>query len=75
VIQPKCAACQEVAFAKATATEELQRKESSDAEPASGRDLEQYVTGLNGTGQSLPAETRSFIEPKLGYDFGKVKVQ
>ncbi|HEY5749330.1 MAG TPA: DUF4157 domain-containing protein [Chryseolinea sp.] len=66
VIQAKCAACEE--------EEKLQRKESTDTGQTVGKDLEQYVSGLKGTGQPLPTETRSFLEPKLGYDFGKVKI-
>lgn len=67
VIQPKCAACEEE-------EEKLQRKGTNESGPAVGGDLEQYVSGLNGTGQPLPTEARSFMEPKLGYDFGKVKI-
>ncbi|SHH64563.1 protein of unknown function [Chryseolinea serpens] len=54
--------------------EKLQRKEGGPGEVRAGNPLEHYVRGLNNGGQSFPSETRSFFEPKLGYDFSKVKI-
>jgi hypothetical protein len=66
-LQRKCAHCEEE-------EEKLQRKESGPGEAQTGNPLEHYVEGLNNGGQSFPSETRRFFEPRLGYDFSKVKI-
>jgi outer membrane protein OmpA-like peptidoglycan-associated protein len=45
-----------------------------DNEATADHTLESYVGNLNGRGQSLSNEVRSFYEPRFGYDFSNVKV-
>lgn len=66
-IQRKCTHCEEE-------EKKLQRKESGTQTPAVTRSLDNYVSGLNNGGQLLPASLRDFYEPRLGYDFSKVKI-
>ncbi|MET0391908.1 MAG: DUF4157 domain-containing protein [Chitinophagaceae bacterium] len=66
-VQRKCAHCEEE-------EKKAQRKEINREEPAADTGLESYIGGLNGGGQSLPGEVRSFYEPRFGYDFSNVKV-
>lgn len=67
-IQRKCAHCEEEEKRK------LQRK-APDGQPATANNaLESYVSGLNNGGQPLAAELRDFYEPRLGYNFSKVKI-
>ncbi|WP_153801256.1 eCIS core domain-containing protein [Foetidibacter luteolus] len=65
-VQRKCAHCEEV-------EKKLQRKEKSDSENTSGLLLDSYVSGLGG-GQPLSNESRSFFEPRFGFDFSNVRV-
>ena len=66
-IQRKCAECEEE-------EKQMQRKEMNQGEVSAGNDLQNYVGSLDGGGQKLPEETRSFFEPKFGYDFSNVKI-
>lgn len=65
-IQRKCSHCEEE-------KKNLQRKEMNE-EMTGAEGLEKYVDNLNNQGQPLAAETRSFFEPRIGYDFSQVKV-
>lgn len=66
IVQRKCAHCEE--------EEQIQRKEENDETISAGNELEHYVGGIGNSGESLPAETRSFFEPRFGYDFSGVKI-
>jgi len=66
-IQRKCAECEEE-------EKQMQRKETNQGEVNVDNDLQNYVGSLDGGGQKLTEETRSFFEPKFGYDFSKVKI-
>ena len=66
-IQRKCAHCEEE-------ERKMQRKELNDEETTVDNDLEKYVDNLDSNGQSLPGEVRDFYEPRIGYDFSKVKI-
>ncbi len=37
-------------------------------------DVESHINALKGSGQPLPESTRTFFEPRFGYDFGNVRV-
>ncbi len=54
--------------------EKLQRKKDSTGKVNAGNELESFVEGLNSGGDALPDNTRSFFEPRFGYDFSDVKV-
>ncbi|MFT3681144.1 MAG: DUF4157 domain-containing protein [Ferruginibacter sp.] len=66
-IQRKCAHCEEE-------EKKAQRKEMNGDEVGVDDFFESYVGGLNGAGQTLPNEVRSFYEPRFGYDFSNVKI-
>ena len=66
IVQRKCAHCEE--------EEQIQRKEENGETINAGNELEHYVGGIGNSGASLPAETRSFFEPRFGYDFSGVKI-
>jgi len=66
-IQRKCSHCEEE-------EREMQRKELNGEEASVDNDLENYVDNLDSKGQSLPEEVRNFYEPRIGYDFSKVKI-
>lgn len=58
--------------------EELQTKRliqrSGDGSFEAGADVEQRLESQSGGGTPLPAETRSFMEPRFGADFGSVRM-
>jgi hypothetical protein len=62
-IQRKCATCEE--------EEKIHRKEISNSVPAIGAAVHQT---LQSSGQALEKATRSAMEPRFGFDFGKVKI-
>lgn len=65
-IQRKCAKCEEE-------EKKLHRKESSGS--VSGQNAPPIVDEvLQSPGQPLGRETRSFMEPRFGYDFGNVRI-
>ncbi len=64
-VQRKCEHCEE---------EKMQRKEISDEEKIADNELENYISTLEGGGNSLSKKVRSFFEPRFGYDFSNVKV-
>ncbi len=67
-IQRKCTHCEEEEKKK------LQRKESVSATAVTNNSLVSYLGSLNNDGQALPPKLREFYEPRLGYDFSKVKI-
>lgn len=66
-IQRKCKHCEEE-------TKQLQRTESNSQTPVVSKGLENYIASLDNSGSPLPQQTRSFFEPRMGYDFSNVKV-
>jgi hypothetical protein len=64
-LQRKCAHCEE---------EEVQRKEPVNHINSADSSIENYISSLNGRGQSLPPDERNFFEPRIGYDFSGVKI-
>jgi len=58
--------------------EELQMKSlvqrSADGSFEAGADVEQQLESRKGGGTPLPAETRSFMEPRFGADFSSVRL-
>ncbi len=62
-VKRKCAKCEE--------EEKLHRKETSAAKTVSTSLVEQT---LESSGSALDKNTRSFMEQRFGYDFGKVKI-
>gem|GEM_PF-6840685 len=66
-IQRKCSHCEEE-------ERKMQRKELNEEEGTVDHDLEKYIDNLDSKGQSLPGEVRNFYEPRIGYDFSKVKI-
>lgn len=66
-LQRKCAHCEE------KEKRQLQRTEKNNGEPATETRIETYLRGLSG-GQPLSHESKSFFEPRMGYDFSSVRV-
>jgi hypothetical protein len=52
----------------------LQAKELSGQTLEISPNLEARINAIRGGGQPLPASTRTFFEPRFGYDFSKVRV-
>ncbi|MFN0276477.1 MAG: DUF4157 domain-containing protein [Chitinophagales bacterium] len=67
-IQKKCPACEH------DDEENLQRKEQNNSETEASSELESYISGLGGSGNSLPPQTNQFFSQKIGYDFSNVKI-
>lgn len=65
-LQRKCAHCEE--------EEKLQRKENTTQPTEAGSETSSYIHSLSSKGSPLSKETRSFFEPRFGYDFSDVKV-
>ena len=65
-LQRKCVHCEE--------EEKVKRKESGNAINSADSSIENYISSLNGRGQSLPPDERNFFEPRIGYDFSNVKI-
>ncbi len=65
-IQRKCRECED--------EEKLQRKSFNTNEAESNSEFENYVDNLNSNGTALSAETRSFFEPRFGYDLSNVRI-
>jgi len=51
----------------------IQRKDAGPA-PDTGLDVESQLSDLKAGGQPLPQPLRDFFEPRLGYDFGRVRL-
>jgi hypothetical protein len=54
--------------------EEIQMKPRADGDFQASSDLEQRLASQKGGGSPLPDETRAFMEPRFGADFGGVRV-
>ncbi|MCD4724439.1 MAG: DUF4157 domain-containing protein [Bacteroidales bacterium] len=65
-IQRMCAGCEE--------EEMIQAKESPGQTPQVTSNLESKINTLKDGGQPLDSATRSFFEPRFGYDFSQVRV-
>ena len=65
VVQRKCH-CQD--------EEELVQPKANGDAPRSAPGFESRVEALRGSGRPLPADVRSFFEPRFGHDFGAVRV-
>lgn len=65
VVNRKCAKCEE---------EEKIQKKSQGLENISSEAPSGITDVLNSSGQPLPAQARSFFEPRFGRDFGNVKI-
>ncbi|WP_157682277.1 eCIS core domain-containing protein [Mucilaginibacter mallensis] len=66
-IQRKCAHCEQ-------GEKMLHRKESSAGEVGGNSQLDNYVSSLSTTGQTLSAGSRQFFEPRFGHDFSRVRI-
>lgn len=69
ILQRKCAHCE-----KEEKEQYVHRKENHSGIPQKESALEDYVSSLDHAGAALSIETRSFFEPRFGYDFSNVKV-
>ena len=65
-VQRKCAHCEE--------EEKLQRKENTSQPTEASNETSSYINSLASKGLPLPESTRSFFEPKFGYDFSDIKI-
>ncbi|MDP9076957.1 MAG: DUF4157 domain-containing protein [Bacteroidota bacterium] len=66
-VQRKCQACgEEDKF--------VHRKENGADEVSNNSNLDNYVSSLGSSGQSLPQTDRKFFEPRFGHDFSNVKI-
>jgi len=52
----------------------LQRKPSSGTNLEASPDLQERINGLHGGGQPLSTPERTFLEPRFGYDFSRVRL-
>jgi hypothetical protein len=66
-LQRKCHECEED-------DKKLHRKESSTGEVHADSQLNNYVSSLGSTGQSMSSTARQFFEPRFGYNFSNVKL-
>lgn len=66
-VQRKCEHCEEE-------DKMLQRKGNSNAKAQDSNGLTHYVGSLDNSGQPLSDASRSFFEPRFGYDFSDVRV-
>lgn len=67
IIQRKCAHCEQE-------EKMLHRKESSVGEVGGSSQLDNYVSSLSTTGQTISAHSRQFFEPRFGHDFSRVRI-
>ncbi len=65
-LQRKCAQCDEE-------EKTAQRKETNNEEIAASHQTENYISTLSG-GRALNENERHFFEPRMGYDFGNVRI-
>ena len=69
IIHRKCEHCE-----REEEERKMQRKESNSADVHADSSLQHFVNRLPNDGQSLSSETKSFFEPRFGYDFSNVKI-
>ena len=75
-IQRMCESCEEDVAQRQPEDEdeELQTKATPGQAPRIDAGIESGIKGLKGGGRPLDAATRSFFEPRFGYDFSQVRV-
>ncbi len=74
-IQRTCAACEEEEqVQRETGGETLPGEASTEAGAGMSAELESGIDALRDRGQPLPPSARDFFEPRLGYDFGGVRL-
>ncbi len=65
-VRQKCEHCEEEG--------NLQRKENSSQPIETSSETSSYINSLSSKGSPLSKKTRSFFEPRFGYDFSDVKI-
>jgi Domain of unknown function (DUF4157) len=65
-VQRKCAACE--------GEEKVHKKEGIGTVTAQSNTAGNYIGAINGKGQAMDKQTRSFYENRMGADFGNVKI-
>src|SRR5215213_5405726 len=73
-VQRQCEDCAPGASCPKCEGEKIQRKACSGHSPDVPPTLSSSMGSLHGGGQPLPASTRAFFEPRLGFDFSQVRV-
>ncbi|MCX9012827.1 MAG: DUF4157 domain-containing protein [Candidatus Methanoperedens sp.] len=73
-IQRKCPKCIKGKPDKKEEEKILQTKEASDSTLEVTPELESNISAIRGGGHPLPDGVRAFYEPRLGHDFGGVRV-
>ena len=76
-IQRLCTECEEEVRLQPMEEEEeelVRTKARPGATPEVTPDLDSRIQALRGGGQPLPDSERAFFEPRLGYDFSKVRI-
>jgi hypothetical protein len=76
-VQRMCAECEEELLQRKCHCQEEEdlvqpKAEGSAAQPTPG--FETQLDSLRGSGRPLPADLRSFFEPRFGHDFGAVRI-
>jgi outer membrane protein OmpA-like peptidoglycan-associated protein len=66
-VQRKCQACEEE-------EKHVHRKENNSGEVGNSAGLDNYVSSLSSSGQTMSASSRQFFEPQFGHDFSNVKI-
>ena len=66
-IQRKCAHCEEEG-------KQIQRKGADNYKTNTDVSTENYISTLNGSGRPITRSERSFFEPRMGYDFSRVRL-
>jgi hypothetical protein len=65
-VQPKCSQCEQ--------EEQVQTKAAEQGSNQASSNIESQLSSSKGGGSPLPDEVRSFMEPRFGTDFSKVRV-
>jgi hypothetical protein len=75
LIQRACAKCEDE-FEKPVKDEEgtVQTKEAGKGLLNSNPAIASSISNFNGGGDALPAQVRTFFEPRFGHDFGSVRI-
>ncbi len=74
-IQRKCEACAPGApCPKCEAEDKLHANAAPGKTPRTSASAESSITSLRGGGQPLPRSLRAFFEPRIGADFGQVRI-
>lgn len=74
-IQRRCTGCgEEIQRQSIEEEEEIQRKSAGGYTPPVTQEINEKINRLRGGGQPLSQSTRSFFEPRFGYDFRDVRI-